>query len=171
MEANTVINSGLFNLLENINDIFIKNNREAILQWANNSFEGNSIASSFIFTQNPSLICSNSLIENFEPNDQRKVNWINSEIYEGETIYHPFKFTTAAVGSNEYFTVFRLAEQYLIRAEARAMQGRLDEAIADINLIRQRHGGLMEELSVPASQLECIDVILRERRVDLFTSS
>nr|WP_055562802.1 RagB/SusD family nutrient uptake outer membrane protein [Hymenobacter sp. AT01-02] len=37
--------------------------------------------------------------------------------------------------------VLRLAEQYLIRAEARAKQGKLTEALADLNAVRSRAGG------------------------------
>ena len=36
--------------------------------------------------------------------------------------------------------VLRLAEQYLIRAEARAKQDMLEEAIEDLDIVRQRAG-------------------------------
>ncbi|WP_257883310.1 RagB/SusD family nutrient uptake outer membrane protein [Hymenobacter sp. DG01] len=59
--------------------------------------------------------------------------------------------------------VLRLAEQYLIRAEARAKQGKLTDALADLNAVRARAG-------VPASTAATADALLlaieNERRVE-----
>nr|WP_317044235.1 RagB/SusD family nutrient uptake outer membrane protein [Hymenobacter roseosalivarius] len=59
--------------------------------------------------------------------------------------------------------VLRLAEQYLIRAEARARQGKLSQALADLNAVRARAG-------VPASTAANADQLLlaieNERRVE-----
>ncbi|MDO5969574.1 RagB/SusD family nutrient uptake outer membrane protein, partial [Flavivirga aquimarina] len=68
--------------------------------------------------------------------------------------------------SEEYPVVFRLAEQYLIRAEARAELGKISEAQSDLNVIRNRAGlG-----NTTASTKEALrDAILDERQVELFT--
>ncbi|RPD50519.1 RagB/SusD family nutrient uptake outer membrane protein [Hymenobacter sediminis] len=59
--------------------------------------------------------------------------------------------------------VLRLAEQYLIRAEAQAKQGKLTDALADLNAVRARAG-------VPASTAATADALLLaiedERRVE-----
>ncbi|MET4106580.1 RagB/SusD family nutrient uptake outer membrane protein [Hymenobacter sp. UYP22] len=59
--------------------------------------------------------------------------------------------------------VLRLAEQYLIRAEARAKQGKLTDALTDLNAVRNRAG-------VPASTAATADALLlaieNERRVE-----
>lgn len=59
--------------------------------------------------------------------------------------------------------VLRLAEQYLIRAEARAKQGKLTAALADLNAVRSRAG-------VPASTAATAEQLLlaieNERRVE-----
>jgi starch-binding outer membrane protein, SusD/RagB family len=167
--ASTVINSGAYSLLNTPTGVFNKNNSEAILQWANMATETNSVASNFIFTTTPSYICTSFLINAFENGDLRKATWLKSAVVSSQTIYYPFKFTTTVTGSNEYYTVMRLAEQYLIRSEARAMQGNLTGAISDVNLIRAKHGGLATPLVTPTSQATCIDLIMKERQVDLFT--
>jgi tetratricopeptide (TPR) repeat protein len=59
--------------------------------------------------------------------------------------------------------VLRLAEQYLIRAEARTKQGKLTEALADLNAVRSRAG-------VPASTAATAEALLlaieNERRIE-----
>ena len=60
----------------------------------------------------------------------------------------------------------RLAEQFLIRAEARAKQGDLIGAIEDLNVIRQR-AGLSNTTAVTTDQV--LSAILQERRLELFT--
>ncbi|MFX8778161.1 RagB/SusD family nutrient uptake outer membrane protein, partial [Acinetobacter baumannii] len=79
------------------------------------------------------------LYNSFENGDQRKNAWTNSRIYNGDTLRYPFKYKkpNGAV-LTEYYMVFRLAEQYLIRAEANMQQNKLAEATDDVNIIRNR---------------------------------
>lgn len=77
--------------------------------------------------------------------------------------------------SNRNFVIFRLGEMYLIRAEARAQQGKITGttgAIVDINRLRSRAGvGLAANLQPPllttATQNEMISIIERERVYEL----
>jgi len=70
----------------------------------------------------------------------------------------------------ENSTVLRLAEQYLIRAEARAQQNKLDLAIADVDVIRARAGlPLIANTNPSISKTALLDAIMQERRVELFT--
>jgi len=69
----------------------------------------------------------------------------------------------------EYDIVLRLAEQYLIRAEARAKQNNLTgtgSAIIDLNVIRNRAGLSDTTITVQENML---NAILLERRKELFT--
>lgn len=65
------------------------------------------------------------------------------------------------------FTLFRLAEMYLIRAEAQNELGNTAAAIADINLVRERHFTPPQPLAAPLSQAQLRDAILRERLFEL----
>lgn len=67
---------------------------------------------------------------------------------------------------SEYLMLFRLGEQYLIRAEARAHQGNVGEAQNDLNAIRNR-AGLPNTTASDTSSLYV--AILRERQVELFS--
>jgi len=167
LQASAVINSGLYVLLTNIDSFAIKNNNEAILQWANTSSEGNYEPTQFIFTTSPNILCSNSLLTSFESGDLRKTKWIKSGIYSGNTYYYPYKYKSNATANvNEYYTVLRLAEQYLIRAEALAKQNKINVAVADLNIIRQRAG--LPSISVNISQDSCLNAIMHERQIELF---
>jgi hypothetical protein len=168
-QANAIINSSLYSLLNGPTGVFVKNNSEAILQLANNSSEGNGVASNFIFVTSPNVICTDFLLNAFESGDLRRSSWIGAKVYSGKTYNYPFKFTTTAVNPNEWYTILRLSEMYLVRAEARAMQNDFKGAIDDVNLVRLRHGGLSIPLPIPISQSGSLDIILRERQVDFFT--
>ncbi|MFC3414290.1 RagB/SusD family nutrient uptake outer membrane protein [Algoriphagus hitonicola] len=62
--------------------------------------------------------------------------------------------------------IFRLAEIYLIRAEAAAMRSDDPQAgLSDINVIRERAG--LSEITSVASMDNFIDVLLQERRIEL----
>ena len=82
----------------------------------------------------------------------------------------PIKYKNATLNAavTEYTMPFRLGEQYLIRAEARVMQNKLQLSIDDINKLRQIHGGLNTPLSLPSNQTQAFDIIQHERRVELF---
>jgi hypothetical protein len=169
IQATEVINAGLYTLLNTPNGIFAKNNTEAILQYANTATEANSVASNFIYGSAPVYVCTTSLLHAFEPADLRRTVWVRTQTYASQPVTFPYKFTSTAINPGEYFTAIRLAEMYLIRAEARAMQNGFQLAIDDVNLIRQKHGGLNIPLPAPASQTAATDIILNERRVELFT--
>jgi hypothetical protein len=69
-----------------------------------------------------------------------------------------------ATGEDQSY-VLRLAEVYLIRAEARAQQSKLEDGLKDLNVIRNRAN--VPSISAVATSDELIDKILLERRVEL----
>ncbi|MEX0995898.1 MAG: RagB/SusD family nutrient uptake outer membrane protein [Flavobacteriaceae bacterium] len=171
-QCNSVINNtALYSLEPNIENEFLINSNSAILQFKPKNFGTNTHeASTFIFISVPPpfLALTNSLVEAFEENDLRRTHWIGELSDDTQTWYHAHKYkATGNTGmSLEYSIVFRLAEIYLIRAEARAMQNNLQGALQDLNTIRARAG---LENAVAGSQSELITAILNERRFELFT--
>ncbi len=111
---------------------------------------------------------SESLINSFEVGDQRLAKWVK-EVSDGtDSWYHAYKYkvTEDTGASVEYSVVFRTAELYLIRAEARARQGELVSSIGDLNQIRNT-AGLGNTTASTMEQL--LLAIEKERRVELFT--
>jgi hypothetical protein len=107
-----------------------------------------------------------SLVVAFEPGDQRRSNWVGSFSNVSSTWHYCSKYKVAVNPVvSEYAMVFRLAEQFLIRAEARANIDDLTGALSDLNSIRNRAGLPDATASDKASILQAIE---QERRVELF---
>lgn len=161
-----------FTIEPDLNQVFLKNASGSIWQFkpraeGENSRDGRD----FIFINSPGAksVLSESLLNTFEPGDQRKVNWIGTIVNGSNTWRHTFKYKESGVTSSslEYQVVFRLAEQYLIRAEARAQLGNnIVGAQEDLNVIRNR-AGLPNTTATTKSAL--LDDIFHERQVELFT--
>lgn len=108
---------------------------------------------------------SSSLMNSFEPNDQRTQNWIGNTTFGGVTYYYPYKYKLTTGAVKEHLMILRLAEQYLIRAEARVNEGNIGGAQTDLNTIRARAG---LPATTDSTQAALLADILHERRVELF---
>ncbi|WP_298741017.1 RagB/SusD family nutrient uptake outer membrane protein [uncultured Chitinophaga sp.] len=117
------------------------------------------------------VFLSKNIFNAFEPGDTRKNTWIDSVTVDNKTYAYPAKYKVYLPDQprTEYLTVLRLSEQYLIRGEARAQQGRLNgpnSAEEDINAVRSRAG---LGPTAAASQVTILDAILQEKKVEFFT--
>ncbi|MFD2553581.1 RagB/SusD family nutrient uptake outer membrane protein [Sphingobacterium tabacisoli] len=146
--ATTVINDTRYKIPSDLNTVFLKTSQEAIwqLQTVNtttagvNTWEGFTIVPATATARGYYNVYQPTL-DSYEANDKRKDNWLKPYTIASGTFYMPYKYKVRT-GSpvTEYNTVLRLAEQYLIRAEARLNQGKTVDAITDINVIRERAG-------------------------------
>lgn len=111
---------------------------------------------------------SNSLYSSFETNDLRKSEWIGTLTLGSNTFKYPTKYKSATLnaGVTEFSTVFRISEQYLIRAEANLKLTDTASCKKDINTVRAR-AGLNDILTNDVTSLQ--KAIMQERRVELFT--
>ncbi|RKR05149.1 RagB/SusD domain-containing protein [Flavobacterium sp. 90] len=170
--ASAVLNATNFYTLENDPAlVFLKDSKETIWQLQPSVAGKNTDeAGSFIFFAGPPplVALTDNFMKSFTTDDLRKDKWTAS-VTDGVTTWcHPYKykeFDYTAV-SMEYSIVFRLAEQYLIRAEARIYQGDFIGAKEDLNKIRNR-AGLANTTAL--TKEEILTAILEERRWELFT--
>lgn len=167
-QATAVINnSSLFSLPADLTKVFTPTSTEAIWQlyndlngytWYAYTVLPNAVSKVPTYVLNPSLASA------FEAGDKRKANWTNTLVYNGTTYTYPYKYKSVASGANaEYYTMLRLAEQYLIRAEARVKQNNLAGAQADVNIIRQRAG---LAATTASTSTDLMAVIMQERRIE-----
>ncbi|SHE39089.1 RagB/SusD family nutrient uptake outer membrane protein [Pedobacter caeni] len=174
--ASIVINNtALFSMVPTVS-VFLKNSSESIFQLQTVIQSNYALfdARTFVLTNtigtssNPASI-SPQLEQAFEAKDKRKTDWTGLATIGGVAYRFPYKYkaNTAALAASkpEYLTLLRLAEQYLIRAEARAQQNNIDGAQSDINAVRNRAGLENTTASTPS---ELLDAVMKERQTELF---
>jgi len=172
MESSLLINNTtLFELEPNVQDEFLKESTSAIFQFKPRNEGDNTLeAAVFKFESGPPprTALTTLLVNSFQGSDLRRLDWIGEVSNGTETFYFPHKYkeNTNTGGSVEYSIVFRIAEQYLIRSEARTMLGNITGAKEDLNTIRNR-AGLDDTNAKTTSDL--VDAIIEERRFELFT--
>lgn len=173
-EATAVINKTSLYETVALANVFLKNSKEAIWQlqpvisgWNTEDAKALIIPSTGLSGNNPYFL-NNNLLNAFNSMDSRKAEWLSSYTDSTGTYFYPYKYKSAVNGNpvTEYLMILRLGEQYLIRAEARAMLNKINESQADLNLIRTR-AGLSNTTASTKSEL--LDSILHERQVELFT--
>jgi len=170
-EADSIIRSGGYSLEPTLNNVFLDGSQEAIWQLPiESSYDGTAEAANFMPYSTgvtPTFPVTDSLLNQFETGDQRKTNWLDTSVVGSQTLYYPYKYkdyypTSPATD----FMVFRLAEIYLIRAEAAAELGNLSAALADVNTIRAR-AGLGASTANVTSQAAVLAAVMKERQTEL----
>lgn len=174
--SNKVIEeAGTYELLPNLEDVFLKNSREAIWQIspiggggiASNTNDGNMFIIDPVFSFLATFKLNEELVGIFDEQDLRFQNWIGYNEGKNAWFAHKYKIQfSSEFPIQEYSMVLRLAEQYLIRAESRLRIGKTEEALSDINSIRTRAG--LDMLS-QETDVDLLQEILTQRRKELFT--
>lgn len=188
-QSSIIISNSTQFSLPSLNDTFLKNSSETI--WALqplpsgppfNTPEG---ANFVLPSTGPSdnaeypFYLSNNVVNAFEKGDARKSSWIGT-VSVGSNNYayaNKYKADRNQVAVTEYEIVLRLAEQYLIRAEANARLGNVAESIDDLNVLRTRARAAatvavpnpLPNLPTGLSQVQLYVAIEHERQVELFT--
>lgn len=174
--ASAVIADTRYKIPADLNSVFLKTSEEAIwqLQTVNTSTAGVNTWEGFSIV--PTTPTGSSLyriydptVAKFETTDKRKSDWMKTYVASGTTYYYPAKYKVrTSTPVTEYNTVLRLAEQYLIRAEARANQNnpaKLVQAVEDLNVLRGRANVTLISTALPKA-----DVLLaveNERHLEL----
>lgn len=191
--ATAVISSGKYQLV-NITDVFLQRSAETVMATGYTYYPNDKVLKSAYpggyvilpagsyrpFLESTTTALSENLLNSFEPGDLRKTNWTvtsNAGGYSNplnRVFCYKYKFNPnldpaviIPAGKEEDQKFIRLAELYLIRAEARASKSTPDliGAASDLNMIRNR-AGLANTNATTKTDL--VEAIIRERRVELF---
>lgn len=161
--ADTVITKGGYSLLTGpnyANIFFQKGNTEAVWELV---YDATNTSQAYFFFYPTSLGGRNEISATTNLRDASEANDVRKAVnYTSSPAAKTLKFTRADGTDNNI--MFRLAEMYLIRAEARAKAGNLTGALADLNVIRKR-AGLAD--SAAATEADLINAIEKERRIEL----
>lgn len=173
MISTQIINTGSYVLQNDLSKVFNIGGSEAIWQMPPvqpggfETTEGMMFVP-FVLTSPPNYPLNTNLLSAFENGDRRKEKWTGENIVSGQSYYYPLKYKLNFSGAStvqEHYMIFRLAEQYLIRSEARAQQNKIADALSDLNKIRNR-AGLSDTTGTTAVDL--LALVLHERQVELF---
>jgi hypothetical protein len=174
-KATSVINSGDFALVDNYRDLFTnKHTTESIFELHYAGGENTNALAFWYFDQSEGgrrgFQPNASLFNAYEPNDERRDASITiqrpcsafSSPCDRRIGFKYFRIST----QDDNVHILRLAEMYLIRAEANMRLGAAPATVrADIDVVRARAGLLPLAVTVD-TQDELIDAILQERRVE-----
>ncbi len=168
-----------YEILENLDDVFLANSREAIWQIspiggggiASNTNDGSMFVIDPFFSFFSTLKLDESLVAEFNENDLRREKWIGYNTSLKAYFSHKYKISASSqFPIQEYSMVLRLAEQYLIRAEARLKMDKTQEAVEDLDVIRKRANlPLLAEINPTISGEALLKEIYTQRREELFT--
>jgi hypothetical protein len=178
-QASAVLAQASLYTLPTLDKVFLSNSPEAIWQLryagtvsTNTADAGYFVPASLTVAPTATFQLTNALVSAFGTPDNRATTWTSAYTVAGTTYRYPFKYqqriaTPSAGLATEYSVVLRLAEQYLIRAEARIRQGKVSDGLADLNAVRSRAGATA--LPTGLSQADALLAVENERRLELFT--
>lgn len=179
LSSQVIAQTDNYEILEDLDQVFLANSREAIWQilpvkgssiYPTNTNEADVFIISTLFNRPfGNIMLNNDFISKFQTFDKRRNHWIST--YE-EDLHYVYKYKVKSIYGDipEYAMVLRFAEQFLIRAEARAQQDKLTQAIEDIDKIRHRAGlSLIFELPQGIDRQAVLDIIMSERKKELFS--
>jgi hypothetical protein len=180
--ASEVIGNSIYQI-ESPQEAFLSRSKEAIWQLAlpypNYTAINTQEGAGFILNNTPNnagqTALSREIVTSFEEGDLRKDLWIS--VYLDTAASHPVSYYYAhkfkvksSSEPREYTMMLRLAEQYLIRAEARVHVGKYALALQDLNVIRQRAGiQQLTSSNTTYSKPDLLQMVWKERKSELFT--
>ncbi|MDM8174107.1 RagB/SusD family nutrient uptake outer membrane protein [Olivibacter sp. 47] len=169
-EASYVINSQRYAIEADLDDVFKVGSKEILWGFAP-VYPGRETWEGYYFvptstTAVPTYVITDELLNSFDDNDLRKHNWMRINTNSGTDYPIPYKYKLNAMQTSvsERYSVLRLAEQYLIRAEAYAYLNEISPAEDDVNIIKGRAGLLPVSGNI---QSGLIDLIQQERRREM----
>ncbi|TCD23452.1 RagB/SusD family nutrient uptake outer membrane protein [Pedobacter psychrodurus] len=166
-QATQVINSAVYTLPAP-EVAFINSSNEII--WQIGNIPGISVpGAAYVTLANviPNYTLADATYQSFESTtDLRRTNWTVAKTIGGKTYYGISKYKIGTGTGNEYNVALRFAEQYLIRAEARAQQNNVSGAKTDIDMVRTRAG--LGGVSAILTQAQMLTAVEQERKVEFF---
>lgn len=164
--AKNILKNPSYELENNLGNVFKRNAKSTIWQMSNSS----PIAATYearnyvVLTNNPTYKLRQDFIDSYEPNDLRKKNWIKEHTLNN---FYAYKYKNSPTNNTDECSIlFRIEEAYFILTEALIYQDKLEEAIVNLNTLRQRSG--LSLLPTTLTKEELILAMLEESKKEYF---
>lgn len=143
IQSDEVINSGYFTLENDLTKEFLANSTSTIFHLPSSNSNTNSVEGSiYIYEVGPpnNAALTEDFVQSFNEQDVRKLNWVRGVFSQNKFWYMPYKYKEKNQTSpaKEHSIVFRLAELYLIKAEAAWHLNNSQTAMDALNKVRTR---------------------------------
>lgn len=167
-----IIDNPLYHLEEDIDKVFKKEAKSTLWQISPN--QNTAItpeASVYLFASiTPMAVAvSAPLLDLYSENDLRLQRWIRKTTVNNQDFYQVYKYKNNADNTDEYSVFYRLEEAYFTLSLALTMQNKTTEAVAVLNVIRQKRG--MDNLAADIDKESFIEVYLQESAKEFFTEN
>ncbi|QSE96327.1 RagB/SusD family nutrient uptake outer membrane protein [Fulvivirga lutea] len=160
--ATEVINE-LGNLPDDYNEIYTtEESSEAIFELEFIQQDDPNVWSIEMYNNPPEVSVTNNLIDFFNNRNENERGMLFETTSSG--LNRCIKYGTTPQEDGENTIIIRLSEMYLIRAEALGRDGVPNDALPDINAVRNRAG--LTSFTNIASDAELLTVLLNERRAE-----
>jgi len=139
-QSSWVINCGLYKL-ESLDNVYLSKSNETIFALYPTNITYNTVEGRIFggTSSKPVFVLTDALLKTFNNKDARAIKWMKTVSTTSGPVKIPYKYKVYESDQVlEYDVILRLAEMYLIRAEAFAGIGSYREAINDLNIIRNR---------------------------------
>lgn len=167
-----ILQSPLYTMQPDITKVFQKSGSHIIWQLKpRNTGDATKEIGSYYFNNSAptGVAISPSLISSFSAGDLRKQHWITPVTVGGNTWYRASKYKAQSNNTAEYSIVIRLEEVYLLLAESLGQQNKTSEAVAFVNIIRQR--AAIPLLNVSVTKEVLLEELVKENRREFFTET
>lgn len=173
-----IAKDNLYGLAEDVREVFDKNGKEAILQIHMDptrspyNITGEGIQFIPFAGSAPTYFYRPALLSELNQEDLRVKYWIDSIEYEEIKYFFPRKYKLGGASSSpgdeppQYYTLLRMSEIFLIRAECNINTDMVASGMDDINAIRNRAG--LDPLTTD-NQEEAMLFLEKERRVEFLS--
>ncbi|WP_186292762.1 RagB/SusD family nutrient uptake outer membrane protein [Mucilaginibacter corticis] len=165
-----------------LDNVFLKNSKEAIWQIQPTLVTATQEGRFFVLPpggpgMGQPVYLSDTQLNVFDVGDGRRTKWIDiASGFYFDAKYKVGGIVVQAPVTTEYSMVLRLAEQYLIRAEARIKQHKIDAGVGDLNILRGRarvaptsqNPNPLPPLPIGMSAANAMKAVERERQCELF---
>jgi hypothetical protein len=170
-KASEVIATSGCRLEDDLDNVFLRSGREAIFKITSNyaTYTGRTYWGTVAANRSYNFI-REQLYDAFEAGDLRKEKWTIQRDNASGIYYQCYKYKRDNIPSNaadaEDYILLRLAEQFLILAEAQAQQSKIAQAAENLNKLRARAG--LPDLSPALTREQMLLAVEQERRIELF---